>query len=139
MSKAIVIATWVTTTDDREVLRLAVGDGENRAFFDGRLASPATPTRDSKAQSERFCSGAAWQRCRVHVLHNVLARVPTARPRSSSGSSANRAAVIRLVGMILAEQDDAWQDGRRYFRPETTTVIDAVPIEAEGQPLLLAS
>ena len=21
--------------------------------------------------------------------------------------------------MILAEQDDEWQDGRRYFRPET--------------------
>lgn len=51
----------------------------------------------------------------------------------------NRAAVIRLVGMILAEQDDEWQDGRRYFRPETMTAIDAVPIEEVGQPLLLAS
>jgi putative transposase len=51
----------------------------------------------------------------------------------------NRAAVIRLVGMILAEQDDEWQDGRRYFRPETMTAIDAVAIEEVGQPLLLAS
>ena len=51
----------------------------------------------------------------------------------------NRASVIRLVGMILAEQDDEWQDGRRYFRPETMTAIDAVPIEEVGQPLLLAS
>jgi putative transposase len=31
----------------------------------------------------------------------------------------HRASVIRLVGMILAEQDDEWQDGRCYFRPET--------------------
>ena len=31
----------------------------------------------------------------------------------------NRACVIGLVGMILAQQDDEWQDGRRYFRPET--------------------
>ncbi len=30
-----------------------------------------------------------------------------------------RASVLRLVGMILAEQDDEWQDGRRYFQPET--------------------
>ena len=51
----------------------------------------------------------------------------------------NRASVIRLVGMILAEQDDEWQDGRRYFLPETMTAIDAVPIEEVGQPLLLAS
>ena len=42
--------------------------------------------------------------------------------------------------MILAEQDDEWQDGRRYFRPETMAAIDAlVPIEEVGQPLLLAS
>jgi transposase-like protein len=51
----------------------------------------------------------------------------------------NRAAVIRLVGMILAEQDDEWQDGRCYFRPETMTAIDAVAIEEVGQPFLLAS
>ena len=51
----------------------------------------------------------------------------------------NRAAVIRLVGMILAEQDDEWQDGRRYFRPETMAAIDAIAIEEVGQPLLLAS
>ena len=50
-----------------------------------------------------------------------------------------RASVIRLVGMILAEQDDEWQDGRRYFRPETMTAIDAVAIEEVSQPLLLAS
>ena len=51
----------------------------------------------------------------------------------------NRASVIRLVGMILAEQDDEWQDGRRYFLPETMAAIDAVAIEEVGQPFLLAS
>jgi len=52
----------------------------------------------------------------------------------------NRAAVIRLVGMILAEQDDEWQDGRRYFRPETMGLIDAVTEPEEvGPGLMLAS
>jgi putative transposase len=52
----------------------------------------------------------------------------------------NRASVIRLVGMILAEQDDEWQDGRRYFRPETMALIDAVVEHKEvGPALLIAS
>jgi hypothetical protein len=44
-----------------------------------------------------------------------------------------------LSGWFLAEQDDEWQDGRCYFRPETMTAIDAVPIEEASQPLLMAS
>ena len=52
----------------------------------------------------------------------------------------NRAALIRLVGMVLAEQDDEWQDGRRYFRPETMAAINVL-IDAEGvaPTLLMAS
>ena len=48
-----------------------------------------------------------------------------------------RASVIRLVGMLLAEQDDEWQDGRRYFRPETMALIDAGPGREEVEPALL--
>lgn len=51
-----------------------------------------------------------------------------------------RASLIRLVGMVLAEQDDEWQDGRRYFRPETMAAIDAVIDHGEvDQALMLAS
>jgi putative transposase len=48
-----------------------------------------------------------------------------------------RASVIRLVGMILAEQDDEWQDGRCYFRPESMALIDAVSEPEEETPALL--
>jgi hypothetical protein len=55
-------------------------------------------------------------------------------------SKETRASLIRLVGMVLAEQDDEWQDARRYFRPETMATIDAV-IEHEemDNALLMAS
>ena len=49
----------------------------------------------------------------------------------------NRAALLRLVGMVLAEQDDEWQDGRRYFRPETMAAIDTVIEHEEVSPALL--
>jgi len=48
-----------------------------------------------------------------------------------------RASVLRLVGMVLAEQDDEWQDGRRYFRPESMATIDAVVAGEEVSPALL--
>ncbi len=52
----------------------------------------------------------------------------------------NRGSLIRLVGMVLAEQDDEWQDGRRYFRPETMVLINAVVDHQEVRPgLLMAS
>ena len=51
-----------------------------------------------------------------------------------------RASLIRLVGMVLFEQDDEWQDGRCYFRPESMVLIDAVnELKEVGQALLLAS
>jgi len=41
--------------------------------------------------------------------------------------------------MILPEQDDEGQDGRRYFRPETMALVDATGREEVGQALLIAS
>ena len=51
-----------------------------------------------------------------------------------------RTSPIRLVGMVLFEQDDEWQDGRRYFSPESMAQIDAtVDREEVGTALLIAS
>jgi putative transposase len=53
----------------------------------------------------------------------------------------NEASLIRLVGMVLFEQDDEWQDGRRYFSPESMAALDALSTEPEevSPALLMAS
>ena len=90
VSRAVVIATGVTSTGDREVLGIDVGDSEDgafwTAFFRGLRARGLTGVQlvisdhhaGLKKAIEAVFIGAAWQRCRVHFLRNVLSKVPKA-------------------------------------------------------------
>jgi len=109
VSKAIVIATGVTKTGDREVLGLAVGDSEDGAFWTAFLRSLrarglsgvrlviSDAHEGLKAAIGAVVLGAGWQRCRVHFLRNVLARIP-------KGSAEMVLAAIRT---IFAQPDAA--------------------------------
>ncbi len=109
VSKAIVVATGVAADGHREVLGLAVGDSEDTTFWTAFLRSLrarglggvrlviSDAHHGLRAAIDRVLQGVAWQRCRVHFLRNVLARVP-------KGSAEMVAAAIRT---IFAQPDAA--------------------------------
>jgi transposase-like protein len=51
----------------------------------------------------------------------------------------NDAALIRLVGMILAEQHDEWQVSRRYFSAESLAKLVPVALAPASTVTLTAS
>jgi len=109
VSQAIVVATGVRVDGWREVLGFAVGDSEDGAFWTAFLRSLkarglggvqlviSDAHTGLKAAISAVLLGAAWQRCRVHFLRNVLAQVP-------KGNAEMVAAAIRT---IFAQPDAA--------------------------------
>jgi putative transposase len=109
VSQAVVVATGVAADGRREVLGFDVGDSEDGAFWTAFLRGLKTRGLHGvqlvisdahaglRAAIEAVLLGAAWQRCRVHFLRNVLAQVP-------KGHAEMVAAAIRT---IFAQPDAA--------------------------------
>src|SRR6187397_2239375 len=142
VSQAVVIATGVRADGWREVLGFAVGDSEDGAFWTAFLRSLKARglggvqlvISDAHTGLKQAISavllGAAWQRCRVHFLRNVLAKVPR-------GSAEMVAAAIRTIfaqpdAAAVAEQLDsiASKLGRQFPTVETMLRDAATDITA---------
>jgi transposase-like protein len=90
VSRAVVVVTGVTINGEREVLGCAVGDTESEDFWTEFFRSLRTrglrgarlvisdAHEGLKAAIAKCFVGAGWQRCRVHFMRNVLAKVPKA-------------------------------------------------------------
>jgi putative transposase len=107
VSKAVVIATGLRADGHREVLGVDVGDSENEVFWgeflgdlvERGLGGVKLVISDAHAglrnAINRHFQGAAWQRCRVHAMRNLLA---VARHQ-------HRAMISALIRTIFAQPD----------------------------------
>ena len=229
VSKATLIAYGVNESGEREVIGVEVADGEMedawRSFLGGLVARGLRGVRLVISDAHQglrkgvqgVLNGAAWQRCTVHFLRNVLARVPKtaqgfvaaalkgvfSQPSQAEARQAlrkavellrskypaaaaiveeaehdvlsymsfpdkhwrqihstnplerqnreirrrtdvvgifpNRASALRLVTMLLVEQNDDWAVNRRYFSLESMQLLLAAPTSATGLQALEAA
>ena len=127
VSQAVVVAFGVAADGRREVLGFDVGDTENETFWTEFLRSLKTRglggvklvisdahTGLKKAIGTVF-QGAAWQRCRVHFMRNVLAVVPKA-----SGEM-----VASIIRTIFAQPDN--EHVSKQFGEVTTMLARSHP------------
>jgi len=104
--------------------------------FRGRYPRLATLLDDAEADVLAYLAfpAAHWRQI---WSNNPLERLNKEVKRRTNvvGIFPNPAAVVRLVGMVLAEQHDEWQAGRRYFSAESLAKLRL----AGEEPLLPAA
>ncbi|NOZ28309.1 MAG: hypothetical protein GXP39_09700 [Chloroflexi bacterium] len=126
-----ICATGVRDTGEREVLAVDMGASEEEAFWvaflrglmarglQGMELVISDAHQGLKEAIGEVLAGAAWQRCRVHFMRNVLAHVPKgdkaivaaairtifAQPNREAArqQSAEAAAALRLIGLMLSK------------------------------------
>jgi len=126
VSMAVVLAIGVRESGEREVLGLAVGGSEEAAFWQAFLRSLvqrglrgvrlviSDAHEGLRAAVAQTLAGCAWQRCRVHFMRNLLARVPqgdkamvTAAVRTIFAQP-NRQAANQQLGVVVQAMESRW-------------------------------
>jgi putative transposase len=136
VSRAVVVATGVSAHGDREILGLAIGDSEDQVFWGEFLRSLRRRGLGGvqliisdhhlglKAAIAQVFVGASWQRCRVHFMRNVLARV----------TKAHVPWVVAAIRTIFAQPDqehvvkqlrEVAKTLKRQFPDVATMLLDA--------------
>jgi len=134
VSQATVVAIGITSDGERQVLGVDVGASEDRGFWTAFLRSLVkrglsgvrlviSDAHEGLQQAiGTVLSGAAWQRCRVHFMRNLLATVPHAA----------REPIAAVVRTIFAQPDHPSAmaqlrkvaDGLRTRLPQTAALLE---------------
>ncbi len=116
VSRAVVVATGVSMTGEREVLGCAVGDTEDEVFWTEFLRSRRARGLHGvrlvisdhhlglKAAIAKVFVGAAWQRCRVHFMRIDRPSGPEKRSQSSAGLRS-----MRRMCRVRASATRSWR------------------------------
>jgi putative transposase len=134
VSQATVVAIGVTLDGERQILGVDVGASEDRSFWTAFLRSLvkrglagvrlviSDAHEGLKQAIGTVLNGAAWQRCRVHFMRNLLATVPQAM----------REPIAAIVRTIFAQPDHASAltqlhkvaDGLRARLPQAAALLE---------------
>jgi len=135
VSQAVIIATGVAADGTREVLGCTVGDSEAEVFWseflrglrERGLRGVELVISDYHSGLRKAIDsvliGVEWQRCRVHFMRNLLAKVP-------KGSAEMVAAVVRTIfaqatmEAVLAQVDAAAVMLEAQFPAVATMLLD---------------
>lgn len=113
VSKAVLVATGVATTGEREVVGVQVACGEMegcwKAFLEGLVARGLSGVQlvisdahtGLRGAIRRVLTGTSWQRCYVHFLRNVLALLP--RQTQAMAAAAFRMAFMQPTRELARE------------------------------------
>jgi putative transposase len=131
VSRAVVVATAVAADGNREVLDLDVGDTEDEVFWtqflrrlrqrglSGVVLVISDAHSGLKTAIRKTFSGTSWQRCRVHFMRNLLAKVPrvhaemvaaTVRTIFAQPDPASTRDQLRMVADMLRERHPTVSD-----------------------------
>jgi transposase-like protein len=133
VSKAAIIAIGLSTEGKREVLGMKFGHAESEEFWSELLRDllrrgmkgvklVTSDAHEGLKKAISKCLSCSWQRCRVHFMRNILARVN----KSHKGMVA--AAVRTVFAQTSAEEASKhWRqvaDGLRKTVPQVSDIMD---------------
>ncbi|WP_432489680.1 IS256 family transposase [Kineococcus sp. SYSU DK018] len=134
VSQAVVIATGVTADGHREVLGCNVGDAETLDFWKQFLTSLrdrglhgvqlviSDQHRGLVSAIEQTMAGTSWQRCRVHFMRNVLAKV--SKSQSEAVAAMVRTVFAQPTPALITEQVRVVADALRPTFPAVAAMLD---------------
>ena len=149
VNMAVVIAVGVRETGEREVLAIDIGASEEEAFWKAFLRGLvrrglrgvelviSDGHEGLKAAVAAVLTGAAWQRCRVHVMRNVLSYVPrgdkslvSAALRTIFSQPTEEAAKQQLIEVVLA-MTSRWPKAAKVLEVSEGDVLTYMTFPAE--------